>query len=195
MIPIAKDTRTRNWWFVCYPESAPSDWVQQLDDLHVQYCISPLHEYDVDSNGEVIKAHYHVVLVFDSVKSYSQIVEITAKLHQPIPQPVQSLIGTIRYLIHKDNPDKFQYNAADLRCGGGFNAKEYLERPADIRATIAEIYGYIKENDVTEFSELCDYAFVNEPDWFDVLTAGHTIFFTAILTSRRNRKKNIQENE
>lgn len=184
---MKKETRTRNWWFVLYPESAPKNWLEILDELHIQYAVSPLHDKDVDANGEVKKPHFHVILAFEGVKSYSQIKEITDRLNAPIPQPVNGLIGTVRYLIHKDNPDKFQYAKEEIICGGGFDVVEFLERsPADKRKIIREIYDFIRENDITEFYELTDYAYENNTDWFEILMSGNTIAFNAVIKSRRH---------
>jgi len=182
-----KETRTRNWWFILYPESAPKNWRELIDDLHIQYAISPLHDKDIDATGEKKKPHWHIILMFEGVKSYQQIKEITDSLNAPIPQAVNGLVGTVRYLIHKDNPDKHQYNKAEIIAGGGFDVVEILNRsPSDKRAIVKQIYEYIKENDVTEFYELTDYAFLNNDDWFEILMDGHTMVFDAVIKSRRH---------
>ena len=36
--------RTRNWTVVLYPESAPENWRDILDALHIEWVESPLHE-------------------------------------------------------------------------------------------------------------------------------------------------------
>ena len=38
----AKDGRTRNWNVIVYPESAPENWRQIIDDLHIEWAESPL---------------------------------------------------------------------------------------------------------------------------------------------------------
>lgn len=191
-----KETRTRNWWFVLYPESAPEDWKQRIDDLHIQYAISPLHDKDKNPDGELKKPHWHIILMFESVKSYQQIKEITDGLNAPIPQAVNGLVGTVRYLIHKDNPDKYQYKKTEIITGGGFDVVELINRsPSDKRAILKEIYEFIKSNDVTEFCELTDYAFENNSDWFEILMDGHTMVFDAVIKSRRHSSKLQQERD
>lgn len=72
-------------------------------------------------------------------------------------------------------------------CGGGFDVAEVLNRsPSDKRKIIRDIYDFIRANDITEFYQLTDYAFDNDPDWFDVLCDGHTIMFNAVIQSRRH---------
>ncbi|MEL1068170.1 Rep family protein, partial [Campylobacter coli] len=67
-----RDTRTRNWTFFVYPESAPENWRDVLNEMHIPWIESPLHDKDVDSNGELEKAHWHILILFASKKSYEQ---------------------------------------------------------------------------------------------------------------------------
>ena len=65
-------TRAKDWTFIVYPESAPEDWRSILaDKLQVKAIISPLHDKDILDDVEQTpkKAHYHVILRFDSVKA------------------------------------------------------------------------------------------------------------------------------
>ena len=74
-----QDQRSRNWVVIVYPESAPNDWREILDNMHIQWNESPLHDKDVNPDGTVKKSHWHVVLAFGSKKSYKQVKEITDK--------------------------------------------------------------------------------------------------------------------
>ena len=65
--------RTRNWTVVVYPESAPDNWREYVDDLHIEWVESPLHEFDSNATGEVKKPHWHLLLMFGGVKSLSLI--------------------------------------------------------------------------------------------------------------------------
>ena len=56
-----KESRTRNWTIVLYPESAPDNWRTLIDDLHIEWVESPLHDKDVNANGEPKKAHWHLL--------------------------------------------------------------------------------------------------------------------------------------
>lgn len=61
----SKDQRARMWTFVVYPESAPENWRDILSDYHIPWVESPLHDKDVNPDGEVKKAHWHIILFFD----------------------------------------------------------------------------------------------------------------------------------
>lgn len=188
-----KDKRYLNWTFVTYPDSAPSNWRDILNDMHIPYAISPLHDKDISGDGLPKKPHYHVILAFETVKSYSQIKEITDQINAPIPQAVNSLVGTTRYLTHMDDPNKAQYDKEDIVTGGNFPLSDLLARSAtDKKAIVKEIYQFIQDNDITEYHDIVDYAFANNEDWFDVLINGYTLFFVNILKSRRHDIK-LQE--
>ena len=76
-----REQRTRNFATVVYPESAPSDWIDKLDQLHVAALISPLHDKDTNPSGEPKKPHYHVLLMFEGVKDYeTQVKPIFAEI-------------------------------------------------------------------------------------------------------------------
>ena len=68
--------RTRVWTAVVYPDSAPENWRDILDDCHFEWVESPLHEFDTNPTGELKKAHWHIALSFDGPKSYEQVSEI-----------------------------------------------------------------------------------------------------------------------
>ena len=60
--------KKRNWAFVVYPESAPENWIEQLQLSGAQFTISPLHDKDLNATGEPKKAHWHVIAVYGSLQ-------------------------------------------------------------------------------------------------------------------------------
>ena len=184
-----KNIKKRNWAFVLYPESAPDDWIQQLQQTGLQVAISPLHDKDVDPNGEPKKAHYHIILVYSGPTSYSVVNQLCQSLNQPIPKALESVRGYYRYFTHMDNPDKYQYDANDIKTLNGFNVLDFVEM------TRSEVLGYkrkiqqiIRDFDITEYSELMDIlldsdGYSNEYD----VASSNTLFFNNYLCSRRNR--------
>lgn len=57
--------KSRYWITVVYPESAAENWIEILNLSGLQAIISPLHDKDVNATGEIKKAHYHVMLMWD----------------------------------------------------------------------------------------------------------------------------------
>ena len=68
--------RTRNFATVVYPESAPENWQDILVEQFVPAFISPLHDKDINPTGEIKKEHYHILIMFDSVKTDLELIEI-----------------------------------------------------------------------------------------------------------------------
>ena len=87
--------RTRNFATVLYPESAPADWFDVLTELHIPAFISPLHDIDVNPTGEVKKEHYHVIIMFDSVKTTEQAIEVFQKIGGVGCERVNSVRGML----------------------------------------------------------------------------------------------------
>ena len=110
---LRKNVKKRNWAMVLYPESAPEDWREQLRLSGLQVAISPLHDKDVNADGEPKKAHHHVILVYGSPTTYNNVKALCDRLNQPIPQPLEQVRGYYRYLTHEDNPEKAQYSKSD----------------------------------------------------------------------------------
>ena len=45
MAQDAKNVKKRNWAFVAYPESMPTNWLEILQETGAPIAISPLHEF------------------------------------------------------------------------------------------------------------------------------------------------------
>ena len=168
-----------------YPDSAPPNWREILEEMHIEAVISPLHEFDTDPNGEVKKAHWHVLLSFEGKKSYEQIKEITDSLNAPIPQKCQSAKGMVRYFLHLDNPDKYQYSRTDMIAIGGADIAELLKPTSANRdALICEMCDWVDDNEVMHFAVLARYARAHRrDDWHPLLTSNSTVYMKEYIKS------------
>ncbi len=185
---IKKDERSRNWTFILYPDSAVEHWRTVLDDLHIQWIESPLHEADINGDGSQKKPHWHIILLFEGNKSYEQIKEITDSVKGTVPFKVASIRSTVRYLAHLDNPDKHQYSITDIIAHGGADVADYLRATTSSRyQMIDEMTRFIDDNNITEYRDLVRYARQNEPDWFYLLCDSATYFISAYIKSCRHR--------
>lgn len=178
--------RTRNWNIIIYPESAPEDWPEKLDNLHVKWIQSPLHDSDLDPTGEKKKAHWHILLIFDSNKTFEQVKEITDMLNTVVPQKCNSVEGSVRYMIHIDNPDKYQYKREDIIVHGNIDIHSYFDITLSQKyALIDEMAQFIIQYDVVEFMDLKAYAMAERPDWNEVLH-GSSFEIVNLIKSRRH---------
>lgn len=181
------NVKKRHWAFVCYPESAPSDWLNRLQDSGLPCAVSPLHDSDVDPTGAPKKAHYHVILSYSGPTTFSAVSSLTDSLSQPIPQPLESVKGYYRYFTHADNPDKAQYDPSGIRLLNGFNISDYAElTTSELRLIRGRIIDLIRALDFTEYSALIDYLYDSGlTDEFD-FACNHTLMFDRYLGSRRH---------
>lgn len=183
--------RTRIWTAVIYPDSAPAEWREILDDQHFEWVESPLHEFDVNPTGEVKKAHWHLVLMFDGPKSYEQVCSLLEPLNCPIPQRCHSLRGAVRYLVHMDNPEKYQYSLADIRCHGGADIASALAPSSSERYDlVAEMMEFVAKQGITEFQDLADYARTQRrEDWFPLICDNSAFVLQQYIKSQRFRSE------
>lgn len=188
MAQSKKDVRSRLWVFVCYPESLPDNWLDIIADWHVPCCISPLHDKDVNANGESKKPHYHIILQFTGNKTFEQVFELIAPLNCPHPQRVNSLKGQVRYLIHQDNPEKAQYRKEDLKYFGGFDPDLYLGNTESNRhVALREMRDFVVTNCIEYFSDLYMYADEHRPDWSELLDDNSTYSMAAFIKDFRTK--------
>lgn len=175
--------RTRNFATVVYPESAPESWIDILTECRVPALISPLHNLDVNPTGEVKKEHYHVIIMFDSVKTTEQACEIFNKICGVGCEVVQSVRGYARYLCHLDNPEKHQYDEKDVRCLCSADYYSLIGLTIDKYKAVAEILDYCAENQVYSYADLLIYAKNERYDWFRVLCDNGTVVVKEFLKS------------
>jgi len=184
-----RDERVRNWTFVVYPESAPENWREIINELHTPWVESPLHDKDVNPDGEVKKPHWHVLMMFPGKKSFKQIESLTNKLNAPMPQKVANTKGIIRYFAHLDNPEKYQYDKSDIVPHCGADLSQLLEFTKMERyALIREMMEFVRNNNVTEIMDLLDYAMAERfSDWFPLLCDNSAYIMDSYIKSNRHK--------
>ena len=182
--------KKRNWAFVLYPESAPQNWREILQLTGLQCAISPLHDKDINPDNEPKKAHYHVIVGYDGPTSYNVVKSLTDRLNCPIPQPLEQVRGYYRYLTHKDNPEKAQYDEKDITTINGFDISNYVEMTkSEIDKYKIEILSFIQDNDINEYADLLDLLKSSELLNHLIVASNHTLLFHTYISSRRNKAK------
>lgn len=181
----SNESRTRNYATVVYPESAPSEWQRILDDTRIPAIISPIHDRDINQTAEKTpkKAHYHVIVMFSSVKTKAQAKAIFDQIGGVGCEAVQSIRGYARYLCHLDNPDKAQYDQAEVCCLNGADYYGAIEIATDKYKAISEMMDFCDDHGIISFYELMQYARKNRIDWFRVLCDSSTMVMKEYLKS------------
>lgn len=190
------NVKKRNWAFVLYPESAPADWVDILQQTGLQCVISPLHDKDLDPTGEPKKPHYHIILCYSGPTSFNVVKALCDSLNQPIPQALEQVRGYYRYLTHKDNPEKYQYDDDEIRTINGFNISDFVElSKSEILEIKKKLQELIRTEFIIEYSDFMDYLLDNGMSLEYEVGSNNTYFFEKYIASKRNKFKSMRVNE
>lgn len=178
--------KKRNWSFIGYPESLPEDWIEIISSTGLPFAISPLHDKDLDKDGNFKKPHYHVILCYDGPTTYKNVCSLVCDtLGQPRPQVVESVRGYYHYFTHIDELEKATYNEDDIKTFNCFDELDLLTS-GEVLSYLKQIQIIIKENGFVEYSDLLDYLLNFDFDLWKV-ASNHTIFLNTYLTSLRHR--------
>lgn len=177
-------SRTRNYATVVYPDSAPDNWQEILTQQFVPAFISPLHDQDNNPTGEIKKAHYHVIIMFEGVKTLEQASAIFDQIGGVGCEIVQSIRGYARYLCHLDNPDKAQYPTDQVIALCGADYMGVIGLPIDRYKVIGEMIDYCEDNKIYSYARLLKYARMERFDWFRILCDSGTVVMREFLKSQ-----------
>lgn len=176
--------RTRNYATIVYPDSAPENWQEILSDQLVPAFISPFHDKDLNPDGKEKKPHWHVMIMYEGVKTIEQASEVFDKIGGVGCEVVQSLRGYSRYLCHLDNPEKHQYSSEQVRSLCGADYAGSIGLVTDKYKAIGEMIDFCVEFNIISYSELLEYCRMNRFDWFRVLCDNGTVVMKEYLKSK-----------
>ncbi len=170
--------RERDFAFLLYLDSANPKWKQVLSDLKIPI-FWILHDKDTvvdDETGEVVpkKPHYHIMLMFENPRSENTARKISVRCGgNGHLEELISRRGYARYLIHSDNPEKYQYSANDVTCLGGADYNFSSATIADIKRTgdniLIDIINYCKMVNIIAYCQLIDYCIESRREWLSFL--------------------------
>lgn len=178
---LPKDGRTRAWAFVMYPESMPDDWADIIGNTRSRALLSPLHDKDKNADGTAKKAHYHLEVMTKNKRSYAQAKKLAELLHAPDPEPVSDMNAYARYLCHMDNPEKYQYDASEVKEFGGADYLSMIGTASDRYRIFHEIIQFCRAQGITSFAVLADYAEQHNEEWFRAMLDSGTYFLKAYM--------------
>ena len=129
-------------YFACivYPENISfDDMVAYLSSLHIPCAISPLHEPE----GEK-KQHYHVLMKYANVTTINHVETLLEPLKGTKPIVVCDEVGYFRYLTHKDNPEKQQFDVQPT-CLSGYLPPLAQDRSSELLVEFMNALPEIRE--------------------------------------------------
>lgn len=181
------EQRTRNFAFILYPESAPTDWLSLLNSFHIPMCISPLHQPDDGGEDEFtnLKPHHHVMIMFSNVKTLDQASKISEAVNgSKLVIRIDDLGGYARYLCHLNDPDKEQFSPAQVICLAGADYNYLIELSSTMYNAIGEMMDFIEQYDIRSFARLSRWAKKYNATWFKALTTYCSYFMDKYIKAR-----------
>lgn len=189
-------TKARDWTFILYPESAPEHWREILDETHLRWIESPLHDKDVNADGEKKKPHWHILLSFDGPVTQKAVKRLIEPLNGPVPQKIGSSKGLVRYMIHMDNPEKYQYSINDIVAHNGADIQSYFELTATNRLTVMkEIITFIYDERIDNFADFLMIAIEKSDDWFSIAINNNTLAINKMIDAMWHKNRQDQVNK
>lgn len=183
--PREPPKKSKYFCCVLYPDSSTYDTdklIKALAEEHLTFAVSPIHDRDVEDDGSPKKAHYHLLLAYssattlDNIRSWFKICGmLESDLHSV--RVCASGVGYYRYLTHKDNPEKAQYDDNDIRV---FNDSDELFKKFSKTASekiddLVRIFQIVDELNTISFHNLIQYLMLNERDLFKMLTSSSAL--------------------
>ena len=188
--------KSKFWTAEVYPDSAPSDWKDIIKISGLVCAVSPLHDKDINANGEPKKPHYHLILCWDGPTTLNNARKfVMGKLNGPTPFELKSVRGMYNYFTHKDNPEKAQYEEKDIETLNGFALSTFVELTrAEVNEAIKRTLKIIRDVGITEYSSLLDFLDDNGlADEWDV-AKNNTFLFNTYISSKRYAEQREAEN-
>ena len=162
-----KDIRSRLFRVLLYPDN-PKHMLAIIQLQTPEFpAVGIKHDkdvYDEDTEehkaGEIEKEHYHFVLRFTNARYLSALAK-TLGIEERFIQTARSYKGSVQYLVHMNDPEKYQYDTSELVGYDKQRAmKELLDIPEDTK--VCEIIDFIDGyKDVLNVSTLFHWCYQN----------------------------------
>lgn len=185
---MEKEKRYRCFHLVLYNEDVTHETAMNFIRENYSYA-EILHDNDYDENGEIKKEHCHFIIYFDDARTISAVSkELDIKSNYIIPTEKKK---GLLYLIHKNNPEKYQY---DINCVTG-NLKDTLFSYVS-NSLIAEktsvklILDYIYTHQFISYYEFLSW--VNDNDLWSFFRRSQSTFLKML---DNHNKKYYSDNE
>ena len=178
-------TKSKYFCAILYPSSTSYDsdkLIKALAEEHLTFAVSPIHDRDIENDCSLKKAHYHLLLAYSSATTLNNIRSWFKACGMPesdlhTVRVCASGVGYFRYLTHKDNPEKAQYDANDVRIFNDSDElfKKFSKTSSDKIDDLVRIFQIVDELNTISFHALIQYLMLNERDLFKLITSSSAL--------------------
>lgn len=189
MFSLAKENyRSKTHALLLYPDCP--EHVIALEKLQKSYdCAYILHDKDKNENGELKKAHWHVVIRCQNQQWRSAICKDIG-IEENYCDKIRSFENALQYLIHYNDSDKAQYSVDEVKGNLQARLKESLlkneksegEKVCELIEFIECTDGFIKVSDFAKYCAMNGY-------WSEFRRSG-SIFMAMIKEHNESLYKN-----
>lgn len=181
-------SKKRSFAFLLYPESCSKNFKSVLADTGYEIFYI-LHDKDILEDGTPKKPHYHVQIIFENPRSDRKIRKLSLMCGgNGYLETLDSVRGYARYLLHLDNPEKYQYDVSEIHslCGADYEkiALSETETKANKTKLITDMLQFIEDNDIEVYADFIAYCSHNRPEWLDILISRKGIIVKDYIKSR-----------
>lgn len=183
--PREPPNKSKYFCAILYPESTTYDTdkvIKSLAEEHLTFAVSPIHDRDVEDDGSFKKAHFHLLLAYSSATTLNNIRGWFKTCGMPESdlhsvRVCASGVGYFRYLTHKDNPEKAQYEEKNIKIFNDFDQifKKFANSESDKIDNLVRIFQIVDELNTISFHNLIQYLMLNERELFKMLTCSSAL--------------------
>lgn len=183
-----KDTvknRNRNWTLLLYPQEdeTHSEVIEYIKKNYEYAMIN--HNKDVNEDGELKKEHIHLVFRTGQNARWRSAVAEELGLNLAYIEGC-NLNKQLLYLIHKENPDKYQYSIDEVQGNLKNKLVELLEKDKTDSENATKLLSYILETTNVNIISLTEFALEN--GIYGTLKKSSYLFNKLIEEKNRRRK-------
>lgn len=217
-IPRAKSNYTprekkedRKFCCILYPDSTEYDCDLLLNRLssfwqkfwYIRHNRDTYHETDYDlyvlqngkepewKIGDLKKPHYHVVAYVDAPCLLGRAAKKFGIPSNDV-QECRNLKSSVRYLIHKDHPYKYQYEMEEIITNDPDSLPTILKDQLDATEKAKILFDYIQSSACTSITQLSSFA-IQTKTWDELRRGQH--LYTALFYERQKEIYNASQKE
>lgn len=155
-----KDGRERKYGGTLYPDSESYDFetvLGQIQELCEKWAYI-VHDSDVDEDGNPKKTHVHWYGYLENGKTVKAFAKKLGLAENEL-EIIRKEKSYIRYLIHADSPDKFQYEPEQVTSSDTLDFMSYVTKGES--ATAKLIFNHIRASGCNRATDLAEWCFEN----------------------------------
>lgn len=148
---MATSKRGRKFRVLLYPDNL--DHVAALSKiLDFPQFSYILHDKDVKEDGSPDKPHWHVCVWFSNARFIDGLAKELG-IESRFVQLTTNATHDLRYLVHADDPDKFQYDISEVQTNMSFELQKALKDTAEEARVISILDLIDDEHHVISYSK------------------------------------------